>query len=46
MRTPDEHAVAATIIQLMRGVVYGEHDEPTWTTLDETLRPHATTSPG
>jgi hypothetical protein len=34
MRTPEEHAVAAAIIQLMRGVVYCEHDEPTWTTLD------------
>jgi Domain of unknown function (DUF4194) len=26
--------VAAAIIQLMRGVVYREHDEPAWTTLD------------
>lgn len=34
MRTPEEHAVAAAIIQLMRGVVYREHDETTWTTLD------------
>jgi hypothetical protein len=34
MRTPEEHAVAAAIIQLMRGVVYREHDESTWTTLD------------
>ncbi len=34
MRGPEEHAVAAAIIQLMRGVVYREHDEPAWTTLD------------
>jgi Domain of unknown function (DUF4194) len=34
MRTPEEHAAAAAIIQLMRGVVYREHDESTWTTLD------------
>ncbi len=34
MRSPEEHATAAAIIQLMRGVVYREHDEPTWTTLD------------
>ena len=34
MRSPEEHAVAAAIIQLMRGVVYREHDEATWTTLD------------
>lgn len=34
MRTPEEHAVAAAIIQLMRGVVYREHDEHSWTTLD------------
>ena len=33
MRTPEEHAVAASIIQLMRGVVYREHDESTWATL-------------
>jgi len=33
MRTPEEHAVAAAIIQLMRGVVYREEDESTWTTL-------------
>jgi hypothetical protein len=33
MRTSEEHAVAAAIIQLMRGVVYREEDESTWTTL-------------
>jgi hypothetical protein len=34
MRSTEEYAVAAAIIHLMRGVVYREHDEPTWTTLD------------
>jgi len=34
MRSAEEHAVASAIIQLMRGVVYREDDEPTWTTLD------------
>ena len=34
MRSPEEHAVASAIIQLMRGVVYRESDESTWTTLD------------
>lgn len=34
MRTPEEHAVAAAIIQLMRGVVYREQDEWAWITLD------------
>lgn len=34
MRSPEEHAVAAAIIQLMHGVVYRGHDEPAWTTLD------------
>jgi hypothetical protein len=34
MRTPEEQAAAAAIIQLMRGVVYREHDEATWTGLD------------
>jgi hypothetical protein len=33
MRTSEEHAVAAAIIHLMRGVVYREQDEPTWTAL-------------
>lgn len=33
MRTSEEHAVASAIIHLMRGVVYREQDEPTWTTL-------------
>jgi hypothetical protein len=32
-RTPEEHAIAAAIIQLMRGVVYREQDEASWTTL-------------
>lgn len=34
MKTPVEHAVAATIIELMRGVVYRESAEQAWTTLD------------
>ena len=34
MRTPEEHAVATTIIELMRGVVYRETHEPAWETLD------------
>jgi hypothetical protein len=34
VRTVEEHAVAAAIIQLMRGVVYRENDEASWTTLD------------
>lgn len=34
MRTAEEHAVASAIIQLMRGVVYREHDEATWSVLD------------
>lgn len=34
MRTPEEHAVATAIIDLMRGVVYRESDEDSWTTLD------------
>lgn len=33
MRSPDEHAVAATIIRLMREVVYREQDEETWAAL-------------
>lgn len=32
-RTADEHAIAVTIIRLMRGVVYREIDEDTWTVL-------------
>ena len=31
--------MAAAIIQLMRGVVYREHDESTWTTLDRNAPP-------
>jgi hypothetical protein len=34
MRTPEEHAVAAAIIELMRGVVYRESQENAWATLD------------
>lgn len=34
MRTVEEHAVASAIIQLMRGVVYREQDETTWSALD------------
>ena len=30
MRTPEEHALASAIIELMRGVVYREHHEDTW----------------
>ncbi|MGC5584708.1 DUF4194 domain-containing protein [Ornithinimicrobium sp. W1679] len=33
MRTPEEQAVAAAIIRLMRGVVYREADEDGWSTL-------------
>lgn len=34
MRTPEEQAVATAIIELMRGVVYREHAQSTWSTLD------------
>jgi hypothetical protein len=34
VRTPEEHAVASAIIELMRGVVYREQAEDTWGTLD------------
>ena len=34
MRTAVEHAVASAIIRLMRGAVYRETDEDTWTALD------------
>jgi uncharacterized protein DUF4194 len=33
MRTPEEQAASAAIIHLMRGVVYREQDEATWTAL-------------
>ena len=33
MRPPDEHAVASTVIELMRGVVYQESHETAWQTL-------------
>jgi hypothetical protein len=34
MRSPEERAIAVTIIALMRGVVYRESDEDAWLTLD------------
>ena len=34
MRTPEEQAVAAAIIELMRGVVYREQAEDSWATLN------------
>ncbi|GAB3768715.1 DUF4194 domain-containing protein [Microlunatus parietis] len=34
MRTPEEQAIAAAIIELMRGVVYRETQETVWTSLD------------
>lgn len=39
MRTAEEHAVAAAIIELMRGVVYREQHEDTWATLDRHAGP-------
>lgn len=33
MRTPEEHAIAAAIVRLMRGVVYRETDEESWAAL-------------
>lgn len=33
MRTPEEHAVASTVIELMRGVVYQESHESAWQTI-------------
>ena len=39
MRSAEEHAAAAAIIQLMRGVVYREQDEATWSTLDRNPPP-------
>ena len=33
MRTPEEHSVASTVIELMRGVVYQESHETAWQTL-------------
>jgi Domain of unknown function (DUF4194) len=39
MRTPEEHAVASAIIELMRGVVYREQHEDSWATLDRHLGP-------
>lgn len=43
MRTPEEHAVGAAIIHLMRGVVYRESNEDAWATLERqgaTVRDH------
>lgn len=34
MRTPEEHTVATTVIELMRGVVYRETHETAWEALD------------
>lgn len=34
MRAPEDHAIGSAIIQLMRGVVYREQDESTWSALD------------
>ena len=39
MRTAEEQAVAAAIIELMRGVVYRETAEDTWLTLDRQAGP-------
>jgi hypothetical protein len=39
MRTPEEHAVATAIIELMRGVVYREQHESSWATLDRHAGP-------
>ena len=39
MRTPEEHAVASAVIELMRGVVYREQHEDSWATLDRHLGP-------
>jgi len=34
MRSPEEHAIAVAIIDLMRGVVYRESQEDSWAALD------------
>jgi len=34
MRSPEEHAVAAAVIELMNGVVYRETREDTWVAID------------
>jgi uncharacterized protein DUF4194 len=39
VRSAEEHAAAAAIIQLMRGVVYREQDQATWSTLDRNPPP-------
>lgn len=46
MRTPDEHAIASAIIELMRGVVYQESHEAAWHALDRhggSIRDHFST---
>lgn len=46
MRTAEEHAVASTVIRLMRGVVYRESDEDGWLQLARhgaAVRDHFTT---
>jgi len=46
VRTPEAHAVATTIIELMRGVVYRESQETSWSTLtrhDAAVRDHFAT---
>jgi Domain of unknown function (DUF4194) len=39
VRSAEEHATAAAIIQLMRGVIYREQDDTTWATLDRSAPP-------
>ena len=39
MRTAEEHSVARTIIELMRGVVYREQHEDAWLTLERQSGP-------
>lgn len=39
MRSAEEHATAAAIIQLMRGVIYREQDDTTWATLGRSAPP-------
>lgn len=46
MRSAEEHAIAVAIIDLMRGVVYRESQEDSWTALDRygaAVRDHFTT---
>jgi hypothetical protein len=39
VRSAEEHATAAAIIQLMRGVIYREQDDTTWATLGHSAPP-------